>query len=98
MILNTQALGHVGLDATYFIGHGFGITSEMAGSIMVGQMVSNTHFLSFGGAQSTSSPGYTEPAENLNAFNQGVIVIGTSDEVQSNIDLSGPYFKLSYLF
>ena len=33
-----------------------------------------------------------------NAFNQGVIAIETSSQVQSNLDMNGPYLKLTYLF
>jgi hypothetical protein len=138
----------LGIDADYFFGHGFGITSEMAASVLVGSMQSNTHFLSFGNGNTT--PGYTGLANDLDetrvvpglegklgftyarsflsgsmmslelgylfstyfdginqvvptalvpeAFNQGVIAVETSDSVQSNLDLNGPYLKLTYMF
>ncbi len=138
----------LGVDATYFITRGFGITSSMSASIFVGPMQSNTHFLSFGNANPTA--GYTGLANDLtetrivpelkgklgmtymkslrsgslmsfeagymfstyvnginqvvptalvpDAFNTGVVAIESSDQAQSNLDMSGPYLKLSFLF
>lgn len=138
----------VGIDLTYYFMHGFGITSEMASSLLVGSIVSNTHFLSFGAGN--SSPGYTGLANDLTqtrivtqldaklgltylksfrsgkdmlveagyafstylnginqvvptalvpaAFNNGVIAIETSQQVQSSLDLSGPYLKVTVYF
>lgn len=53
----------IGLDLTYYFLHGFGITSEMATSLLVGSMVTNTHFDSFGAGNTT--PGYTGLANDL---------------------------------
>jgi hypothetical protein len=147
---NSQFTGvgpRIGLTATRGIWKNMGLVAELATSLLVGSMNSETSFLSFGDGNIT--PARTSLAKQSqtrvvpelnaklglvldkplksgknwsleggylfttylnginqvvptalvpNAFNQGIIAIESSGQVQSSMDLNGPYLKAKYRF